>query len=535
MTRQLSNKVMSYRDTVRNLRPIPQSTYHQYHQDVMASIAARKRNRSESPCDEDTERPRGCEAQLQSQPTTPQAKRVRRSLQQASTATVSGSTEQEEPESELTTADGSSMSVDDPMTGSDRAAPAGRVPANPTLTRPTDAPSRLYPDVSTLMGVATSASGAPSRMDASRREPHPSHHSSANTSTEALPFPSNREDGQSDGSTRVGPSDGNGHLSPSAGGTSPSSIPSVPSVLPCVFSPIFLPPPIGGFPKVHRAMPQALTLNLHPVQLRDWSARPRKTSAAVQIYGIHALQQGGAKIVIDRLRSGVVSITGCKAAEVAAPIACQGLAEVAVASIASQAADLRPTQPPACTFFLFNLSEFAASRLKKQVCWSTKTVAFFAYDLDPVIPDFLFTLHGFSLHVPQDLETLVKKTIMQPNYRDFTLSLARDNPEFSDLRPDVVFDILLRSITVKVIELVPSGPLVVNIYGKSPTASPELWCIWRDALANAEYYDSFVGHGRVRPGWNMSCSGCHGSDHLRPHCPFRRVLGWNLGTAVSSK
>ncbi|KAI0350472.1 hypothetical protein OH77DRAFT_1412945, partial [Trametes cingulata] len=299
---------------------------------------------------------------------------------------------------------------------------------------------------------------------------------------------------------------------------------AVPVFIPCAFAPIFLPPPFGGFPVVHRATPQALTFNIHPVQLRDWSARPRTTSAAVQVYGLQSLAQGGAKAVVDRLRSGAVAITGCKAAEIAAPIPSQ----------VSQVVDGQPAQPsPPITFFLFNLTEMAALRLKKQVCWSTKTVAFFAYDLDPAIPDFLFTLHGFTLRVPQDLERIVKKTLSQPNYRDFTLSLALDNPEFSGRRPDVVFDTLLRSITVKVIELGPLGPLVVNVYGKSPTTSPELWCIWRDALANAEYYDSYTGVGRVRPGWSMSCSGCHGSDHIYLQCPFRRVLGWNHGTVPS--
>ncbi|KAI0642147.1 hypothetical protein C8Q79DRAFT_918510 [Trametes meyenii] len=279
------------------------------------------------------------------------------------------------------------------------------------------------------------------------------------------------------------------------------------------FAPIALPAPLGGFPVVHKANPAALTRHIDPMQLRDWLSRPTATSAAIQISGVDYPSHEEAKTVIDHLRSALVELTGCRTVEVSAPIAAHRY-------------DGGLMHPLPSTFFAHNISEWATRKLKRQISWSTKAIAFFVYDLRPSIPELLFPLHGFTHRDSRELETVVKQTLRQPEYRNFTLSLALDNPEFTGQRPDKVFDVLMCSIQVRVIDLLPSGTLVANVYGKSPTTSPQLWCVWRDVLGDVEYRSSFAHVGRRRLG-ELSCAGCHGADHLLTCCPYEKILGWH--------
>ncbi|KAI0644442.1 hypothetical protein C8Q79DRAFT_913190 [Trametes meyenii] len=278
------------------------------------------------------------------------------------------------------------------------------------------------------------------------------------------------------------------------------------------FAPIYLPRPMGRFPAVHQASPTALTSGLDPIQLRDWLSQPTSTSAAIQISGIDYPTHEEATLVVNRLQSALIDLTGCKAIEVAAPIA-------------ARRSDSDLAHPLPSVFLAHNMSESATKRLKKQSSWSLKTIAFFVYDLRPLIPEFLFPLYGFTNQGVRELETIIKQTLSQPDYRNFTLSLALDNPEFLGQRPDDIFDSLMRSIRVKVVEFVPLGTPIVNVYGKSPTTSPQLWCLWRDVLGDAEYRSSFARVGCRRLGYT-SCARCHGADHVLTGCPYGRVLGW---------
>ncbi len=278
---------------------------------------------------------------------------------------------------------------------------------------------------------------------------------------------------------------------------------------------IFLPTPSEGFPAIHAASPTALTQNIEPIQLRDWLARPSATCAAVQVYGFGYPSRDEAKIMVDRIRAAIVALTKCQTAEVAAPIAARGR-------------DGELAHPLPATFLAFNLTEAAASELKNGVCWSTRFLGLFLYDFRPSIPEYLFALHGFTHRAPREIEAAIKRTLMLPSYRDLSLSLALDNPEFAGQRPQTVFDTLLRSIRIKVVDL-SGGPLVVHVYCKSPTTEPDRWCMWRDALGDAEYYSSYIGVGFRGP--TRSCSGCHGSDHLRTHCPYARLPGWGPGVS----
>lgn len=278
------------------------------------------------------------------------------------------------------------------------------------------------------------------------------------------------------------------------------------------FAPIYLPVPLGGFPPVHNATPDALTQNIDPTQLQDWQSRPPSTCVAVRVFGADYPSQYEAKAMVDRIRAGITALTRCKTVEVAAPLAAR--------SISGELVDPLPV-----TFLAFNLPAQVASRLKKQVYWSTKSIAFFCYELLPSVPELLFTLRGFTHRVPKELEAVIKRTMSQTEYRNLTLSFAMNDPEFVGQRPEAIFNTLIRSLQIKIVDNLPSGPLAVHVYGKPPTRVPELWSMWRDALGTAEFYSSYVGVGHRQPNW--SCSGCRGADHLRAQCPFEKLPGWN--------
>ncbi|KAJ3011303.1 hypothetical protein NUW54_g2218 [Trametes sanguinea] len=278
------------------------------------------------------------------------------------------------------------------------------------------------------------------------------------------------------------------------------------------FSLIYLPTPVGGFPRVHRSDPESLTQNIHPQQLEDWLGHRQSTCVAIQVYGVGYPSSEAAKVVTDGIKDALVSLTKCATVEVSAPIAAR-----------DKRGDL--TYPLSATYFAYNITEAAATELKKRVCWSTDALSFFAYDLSPAIPEFLFSLRGFTIDDPKVLAELVRKTLLSPHYRRFTISFALENPRFRGHTHDSIIDTIAQSLQVTVNRDPHSGSVVVNIYCTSPTTSPSLWRIWRRILASADYTNSFCCVGsqtRV-----LACSGCHGGDHSRSDCPFAAVLGWN--------
>ncbi|KAL7283104.1 hypothetical protein ACG7TL_002529 [Trametes sanguinea] len=247
------------------------------------------------------------------------------------------------------------------------------------------------------------------------------------------------------------------------------------------FTPIFLPCSIGGFPTVHLGMPEALTRNIDPTQLRDWSAHSPATTTAVLVYRTDCSTDETMTSMVTTLRLAVVAITGCQNVVVSPAIAARG-------------PDGDVIEPVPVTFFISHLSKTAATRLKKQICWSTREVAFFSYDLVTTIPPFLFGLEGFIQRDPQEIEEVVRGTLMQPEYWNFTLSLALHNPDFSGGIAHTI-EGLMRSIEVRVMD-VAAGPLIANVYSNLPTTSPALWHMWRGVLRDAEFRSSFIGVGQ---------------------------------------
>lgn len=226
-----------------------------------------------------------------------------------------------------------------------------------------------------------------------------------------------------------------------------------------------------------------------------------------------------AKVITSGIRDALIAITKCHSVEVAAPIAAKD-------------AHGDPLIPLPTVYFAYNLTEYAATRLKTQVSWSTDTISFFAYDLSPTIPTLLFTLCGFTTQDPQRIEDTVRRTIFSRDYRLFTASFARDHPRFHGHSTDAVSEVLMQSLKVTVSQCVDSGIVAVNVYCTPPTTSPELWCLWRNTLGAAEYVHSFVGEGtRV----DLTCAGCHGAGHSAGDCPFSRLLGWNTEHALRSE
>ncbi|KAI0323374.1 hypothetical protein GY45DRAFT_1264669 [Cubamyces sp. BRFM 1775] len=292
---------------------------------------------------------------------------------------------------------------------------------------------------------------------------------------------------------------------------SPSPSPAQPSGR-TLFSPIFLPPPLEGFPPVHRSDPMALTRNIHPGQLQDWLNNTQSTCAALQIYGVGYPSVDRAEAITSGLRAALVAITGCYAVEVAAPIAARDEHDELLF-------------PLPATYFAYGLTEEAATRLKAQICWSTSAISFFAYDLAPVIPNFLFTLHGFTKGDEKALEETVRRTFLVTRFCRFTASFAVNNPRFRGYSTDRIIETLMRTLEVKVVRVPGTTLQAVNVHCASPTTSPELWCLWRDALGAAQYVHSLCREGFPKRG--LTCSGCHGNDHVRKGCPFAMLLGWN--------
>lgn len=258
---------------------------------------------------------------------------------------------------------------------------------------------------------------------------------------------------------------------------------------------------------MYRSDPESLTRNIDARQLAEWKSRSQRTSAGIQVYGVHYPTPNVAKHTTDGIQKALSALTKCTTVEVSAPIAAQD----------ENGDDLLPR--PA-TYFAYNLTEEAAAKLKKQRCWSMNAISFFAYDLDPVIPEFLFTLHGFTGRDPEALSETVRNTLFSTEYHSFTASFALNDPQLCGRPLDSVMAALSQSLKVR-----PCGSSGVNVYCTSPTTQPDLWRLWRDVLGSANYTHIYFSTGRRAP--DLICSGCHGAGHVRKHCPFGTLLGWN--------
>lgn len=274
--------------------------------------------------------------------------------------------------------------------------------------------------------------------------------------------------------------------------------------------PAFLP----DFPTVHRAKPDDLTANIDPEQRMVWLHQPPSTSAAVQVYGVRDLSPDEVVIVVAVLKRAISSVTGCATVEVSVPIAARNSGEDKAHSMPS-------------SFLAFNLTTTAAAMLKKRVCWVTNECAFFAYNLSPSIPTYLFSMQGFTHKYPDKIRESVLAVVLSSPYRDISLALAQSNEKYRGYSSDAIMTSLTSSIKVSILHLSMIGPVIANIYCDSPTENPELWCVWRDAFLNAEYGGGLYGRGSPMAITVAQCSGCHGADHPREVCPFSRFLGWH--------
>ncbi|KAI1783637.1 hypothetical protein LXA43DRAFT_850737, partial [Ganoderma leucocontextum] len=267
-----------------------------------------------------------------------------------------------------------------------------------------------------------------------------------------------------------------------------------------------LPIPIVGWPSIHSETPDHLGMNVDPSQLVEWMQYPASSIVAIQVYGVVQLTPRETLEVIRRLKTAIARLTDCQMANVAAPLAVEGSGG---------------GSPK--TFLAYNLSTIAADILKRQRCVSTDAIAFFAYDFTPSIPTLLFGLRGFTENDANQLQTIVRNTFLSQKFRSFSLALAHVNPEFRGLTDEAIVNSIIR--TIKVTTLEEDGAIIAHVYCKSPTALPDLWCLWRDVLGSAEYFSSLYGRGTRAQA--CICSGCHGADHPRSRCPFASLLGWN--------
>ncbi|KAI0365268.1 hypothetical protein BV20DRAFT_903418, partial [Pilatotrama ljubarskyi] len=258
-------------------------------------------------------------------------------------------------------------------------------------------------------------------------------------------------------------------------------------------------------PIVHRADPEDVVLHVEDFQLQEWRKWSPRSTALVEIYDQGFPTNLEARLCISVLADAIRAVTGCWTVEIAAPIP-------------KRAEDGSMLQPPPACYFVYNISRTAVNNLKRLAFWRTETISFFVYDLSPTIPTLLFTLEGFTHCRHRALLETVRRALHLPQRREHTMSLALENPEFQGMTEDAIHTTILDSVRISFLELYVNGPLLVNVYCRSPTTSVAEWRMWRDALGDLAYVNPLCRAGQ-RLRW-LRCSGCHGADHFRRRCPF---------------
>ncbi|KAI0348946.1 hypothetical protein OH77DRAFT_334708 [Trametes cingulata] len=247
------------------------------------------------------------------------------------------------------------------------------------------------------------------------------------------------------------------------------------------------PCPLAGFPLVHREDPGSLMRGLDPAQLNVWRSFPSNTTALVEIFGQLFPTNDEAADLVDVLRDTIRAATGCATINVAAPLSAQR------STLESR---------PRC-FFLWNLSPTVAEELKGRRCCSWKHISFFVYDITPSLPEYLFTLEGFTTTDAAELTTIVRGVLNHPYHRDYILALSHVDSAPPGSPASTFIDDIIRSVKVIPWRIAERGPVFANVYCKSPTTSPERWRVWRDSVGSARFCSYLYRVGtRRRTGWS---------------------------------
>jgi len=188
-----------------------------------------------------------------------------------------------------------------------------------------------------------------------------------------------------------------------------------------------------------------------------------------------------------------------------------------------------PRETPT-VFLIYNLTEMQRQILLNREVWSSKTITFRVTTMEPVRPDYLFSISGFTTKSEDEVKDTVRHTWSGQTPQNFLTTLCQTLPEALHCKVNAILQNITNSLRVKMLDTKDPGDAsapTFNIYVQANIIPDDsLWCLLRNHYASQEYALPFQ-----QPGFTSTdlfhCTICHSIDHPRGLCTFPAIEGWN--------
>jgi hypothetical protein len=265
-------------------------------------------------------------------------------------------------------------------------------------------------------------------------------------------------------------------------------------------------------PKVHVAHPAAAFDFVETQKIDEWDTYPTHKLLAIP-FGFEARQQTKHNNIRARILAAVVEITQAEQVGVAVP----GPEDRIIA--------YRNETPIA--FLIHSLTKLQAQSLLQRGTWISAEISFRVLTINPVSPDYLFTIDGLStVGVPAVVQMILKKWGADNIHATLT-KIVQDANARSTLQIDL--QAFYNSVTVQCLKVIQNKILVprFNVYANGELIQDHMiWTQIRDILRDLSYDTAMLGQGTTEQG-PYDCNICHAADHPYGLCTFPLIKGWN--------
>jgi hypothetical protein len=181
-------------------------------------------------------------------------------------------------------------------------------------------------------------------------------------------------------------------------------------------------------------------------------------------------------------------------------------------------------------FLIYNLSEIHRQILLDRQVWSSAEITFRVTTLDPVRPDYLFSIKDLTTKFEDEVKAAVRKVWDNDDTTTFLETICQTAPESQRLLTTASINEFMNSLRIE--KLATKGPGDVdtptfNVLIKGNYINDDgTWCLLKNFLASQEYALDFQDPGIAGSNFQR-CSICYSVDHPRGLCPFPHTDGWN--------
>ena len=150
-------------------------------------------------------------------------------------------------------------------------------------------------------------------------------------------------------------------------------------------------------------------------------------------------------------------------------------------------------------FMIHNLMEVQRQILLNREIWSSKLVTFRITTIDPVCPNYIFSIFRFTTKSEDEAKDTILQVWESQSFQDFLTSLSQTFPEPLKNKPDTILQNLTNTLKVKMLNTKDPGNAsapTFNVYIQANLIPEDgLWCLIRNYYASQKYALPFQEHG----------------------------------------